>query len=387
MTKKSGLLDSTREALRGLLGDFPEGFNAGATAGVAGYPGDMAYLMDAIRLAVMGERSQLPPEDYPLTTDAIAKAAGHPIPSSLSGQLGAAVGGLLTPGPGDLARFGPLLSAIPFWHGSPHVFDKFQMDKIGTGEGAQSYGHGIYGAENKRVAQEYSDKLGEVATYVDGEKLTDPMGSPRVMAVEYLKNSPSPEYAKEYVAMMHKAGLWKNNPEKYHAVIAAIDELAGKSVDSRIEGNLYRGEYRWADPAKEAATPLTGDDLLDWDKPLSEQSETVRRALGVLAQSDAPAGRSARYALDMSVDPLVGGARDQRLNKYSTGEGAYTLMSDDLGRTGTSKALLDAGIPGIRYLDGMSRGDGTGTHNYVMFDEDGIKLLERNGKKIRGLLD
>ena len=33
---------------------------------------------------------------------------------------------------------------ITAYHGSPHTFDKFSMDKIGTGEGAQAYGHGLY---------------------------------------------------------------------------------------------------------------------------------------------------------------------------------------------------------------------------------------------------
>ena len=40
-----------------------------------------------------------------------------------------------------------------------------------------------------------------------------------------------------------------------------------------------------------------------------------------------------------------------------------------------------AGIPGIRYLDGGSRGAGQGTSNFVVFpgNEDILKILERNG--------
>jgi len=40
------------------------------------------------------------------------------------------------------------LAAHTVWHGSPHLFDKFDISKIGTGEGAQAYGHGLYFAEN-----------------------------------------------------------------------------------------------------------------------------------------------------------------------------------------------------------------------------------------------
>lgn len=50
---------------------------------------------------------------------------------------------------------GPLkqLFGIRAWHGSPHDFDKFDASKIGTGDGAQSYGSGLYFAEQKDVAE------------------------------------------------------------------------------------------------------------------------------------------------------------------------------------------------------------------------------------------
>src|SRR6185437_4229507 len=44
---------------------------------------------------------------------------------------------------------------IKAYHGSPHDFDAFDLSKIGTGEGAQAYGHGIYMAENPSVAESY----------------------------------------------------------------------------------------------------------------------------------------------------------------------------------------------------------------------------------------
>jgi hypothetical protein len=57
-------------------------------------------------------------------------------------------------------------------------------------------------------------------------------------------------------------------------------------------------------------------------------------------------------------------------------------------RAGTSEALRQAGIPGIRYLDGGSRGTGAGTSNFVVFpgNEDILKILERNGQPVGGLL-
>lgn len=45
------------------------------------------------------------------------------------------------------------------FHGSPHKFEKFDLGSIGTGQGAQAHGWGLYFAENKEVAEEYRRKL------------------------------------------------------------------------------------------------------------------------------------------------------------------------------------------------------------------------------------
>ena len=43
-------------------------------------------------------------------------------------------------------------------------------------------------------------------------------------------------------------------------------------------------------------------------------------------------------------------------------------------------ALAQHGIPGIRYLDGGSRSAGQGSSNFVAFDPEMIRILERNGQ-------
>ncbi len=60
--------------------------------------------------------------------------------------------------PATTKMLGGLLGAT-VWQGSPHKFNKFDSSKIGTGEGAQSYGNGMYVAEQKAVGQEYAKRL------------------------------------------------------------------------------------------------------------------------------------------------------------------------------------------------------------------------------------
>ena len=415
MPKLKGLLDTAKAKLTGLLGDFPQGFNAGAVAGFPGWAGDMAYMADTARLALTGADQQAAPENYVGTTEYIAKQAGFPVPQTLSGQLGAAVGGLMSPGPGDLAKFAPVLSAIPFWHGSPHKFDRFDLAHMGKGEGAQAYGWGAYGAESPEVANQYRVNL---SYSPDEMRIGGTQINEYYSAIENkAARMPPDKAAKEYDKLAVVERLMSNDPVDEVAKYAdevGVGEWFNKEVGPKFTtyGHLYKGEYRWPDPQKEAATPLTGEDLLQWDRPLSEQPESVRRAvseLGIVGGNmELPAG-----GLDMSGGGRILDNRDGKVKPESvapyvlvsgdakfdisekdlqrmlggsddpTGEQIYTRLTAKLGdQNAASKALGALGAPGIRYLDGMSRDGGQGTYNYVMFDDKGIKLLERNGSPI-----
>lgn len=48
------------------------------------------------------------------------------------------------------------------WHGSPHDFDRFDLGAIGTGEGAQVHGWGLYFAANREVSEGYIERLSDV---------------------------------------------------------------------------------------------------------------------------------------------------------------------------------------------------------------------------------
>ena len=53
----------------------------------------------------------------------------------------------------------PAESGFRLYHGSPHDFDRFSMSKIGTGEGAQVYGHGLYFTETPDIGRGYRDNV------------------------------------------------------------------------------------------------------------------------------------------------------------------------------------------------------------------------------------
>lgn len=218
---------------------------------------------------------------------------------------------------------------ITAYHGSPHDFNKFDLSKIGTGEGAQAYGHGLYFAENEGVANSYRRKLSQ--GYSDGigmarEALMLTGGDFEKAIAHVLRGKDS--YGKR----------WGNDPNRLpfgKLYDDAVRELRLKPEGLAPSGHMYQVRIN-ADP----------NDFLDWDLPLSQQ-KNIKNALekvghGVFADS---------ALFGSSVAP-----KPSEISKY-----------------------VEAGIPGIKYLDGNSRAAGDGSRNYVVFDDSLIEILKKYG--------
>jgi hypothetical protein len=235
------------------------------------------------------------------------------------------------------------------WHGSPHKFDKFDSSKIGTGEGAQAYGHGLYLAESPDVAKSYSGKLASELAY-NGVQM----------------NRDSARASKDAAAW----ALYLANGDKATAKASGLasDKWIDKLDPAKLQpgGSLYKVDLPDTAIAK----------MLDWDKPLSQQAPGVQAAIK-RTRSMLPANAIDDLGGDLSL--LYG--RDVGADSFL---GTMNSIQPNLG-----EALLQkAGIPGVRYLDGGSRGAGSGTSNFVVFpgNEDILKILERNGQPVGGLL-
>ena len=98
-------------------------------------------------------------EAVPWATDTALNLAGGGAPMAERGAAGAFGGRLPT-------FEGPIRA----YHSSPHDFEQFDLGKIGTGEGAQVYGHGIYAAENPAVSGRWTI-LGAAFSTVQPEEM------------------------------------------------------------------------------------------------------------------------------------------------------------------------------------------------------------------------
>ena len=109
--------------------------------------------------------------------------------------------------------------------------------------------------------------------------------------------------------------------------------------------------------------------FLDWDKPLSEQSDAYRQRLDAALKHG-----------DTSIDEIAGVAHfDEDAGKL-TGETIYDVLGRFLeSPEAATSALQRGGVPGIKYLDQGSRNAGQGTRNFVVFDEKLITILKKYG--------
>lgn len=252
------------------------------------------------------------------------------------------------------ALLGPIGMAgvIKAYHGSPHRFDRFDMSKIGTGEGAQAYGHGLYFAEGEDTARTYQKALANIA---------HPDRGPEWVAKQWLSENGG-DVATAEAALRESITSWKSNP------IANNDPQLREMIANMESAIPLLGRVT-PEPGALYTTRLNvePDDLLDWDKPLSEQSAKVRAAVaGRIEQlrkvapdyvPDDPDGAWIYKAMGPQ-----GGVDEIDFSRASPFAGA------------ASDRLREAGIPGIRYLDQGSRASGDGTRNFVIFDDSLISI-------------
>jgi len=315
----------------------------------------------------------------------LGEGIGSALPTVIAGKAPQIANGLLQMERNAMAprTLNPQTGAI-VWHGSPHKFDKFDSSKIGTGEGAQAYGHGLYLAESPVTAKTYQGKvsamLGSGEATISGKPINwdDPA---QAAAFELARHNGDRLAAADFYERTFKSG-------KVPELLRSDKPLP--NVD--LPGNLYK-----VDLPDEAIAKM-----LDWDKPLSQQSHVMElinkqeaaRTQSVLdqrMQTLANVGENAPNAsvLKRQIDLLreeVAKPQESGLGAMTGGEYYNYLRRRDVAPTVQADMFKQAGIPGIRYLDGGSRGAGAGTSNFVVFpgNEGLLKILERNGQGLLG---
>ena len=296
---------------------------------------------------------------------------------------------------GDREALARLMEQVPglmgatAYHGTPHTIrGKFDISKVGTGEGAQAYGHGMYFAEAPDVAKSYMTVGGKGEFVRIGDKVVPTASQEGQLLSDVTK-------------LGRKAAINKYPDQADYIKTINPDNIQFEG------GNLYKVDI------PDEYIPK----MLNWDKPLSQQPKSVQDALAKLDPDlyskkgldydSSELGQSIYYRLrNLAKDKInqeINVEKQTLLNKYNAKSFQESKMSlEDNARfhallnqeklaiapseKQVSEMLNSVGVKGIRYLDEGSRKTG-GTSNFVVFDPTDVKILEKNSQKVEGLLD
>jgi hypothetical protein len=215
--------------------------------------------------------------------------------------------------------------ALNAWHGTPHeIKGNFDLAKVGTGEGAQSYGHGMYFGGARGTGEQYQKTLAYKAFELKPEA--------EALGLD-LSAGARGEFHRQAQAHKdpEKAAFWLQsaNASTRDLPKEKLTELFAKYYE-KGQGNLYKVDI------PDAAIPM----MLDYDNPIKNQPqlyEIVRQSI---------------------IDPDIRKTFERNAESGITGANVYKNYIS--GKTDAERSANAAklGITGIRYLDANSRTPG-----------------------------
>ena len=259
---------------------------------------------------------------------------------------------------------GGQLFAQPAFHGTPHKFDEFSLDAIGTGEGAQAFGWGLYFAGKKSVAEFYRDTI---SAGTRDQQIASKLGMPQTYETVLFSNfllDNNEDINDSIVEMEDYATTARENGDNdsYNNITGMIELIREKFPEGGVldltenKGNLFKVDIP------------EDSELLNYNEPLDSQGKFTT-ALRDITDTIHGEGTFESY-----VENNDGGDfRDWRDN-----------LMEDTSDQEISELMDKRGIKGLRYLDADSRipsADGS-TQNYVIWD-DSVVTVESVNDELR----
>nr|DAW86783.1 MAG TPA: crystallin beta/gamma motif-containing protein [Caudoviricetes sp.] len=282
------------------------------------------------------------------------------------------------------------------WHGSPHDFDEFDLGAIGTGEGNQAHGWGLYFAKKKSVSRNYqkvlSKRLGttnpklfkveipDEKTMLDEDKyfkeqnkdiinkivsaVNDLEIDKRKALLDYYKEHPSYNTNQEYKKLLGKIQSIKQDRDYIaDALTNNVNKIKEKIAREAAAEYGYNFDELKADNTFEMAKKLIGE---------------INEKLSALEKEKEVEGAKEKIKEDKILESIG----DTFTKTPYTGRDVYVALSKAFGGDkGASEFLNSTGVKGITY-DGYTDG-----RCYVVFDDKAIKVIEKYNQSVNGMTE
>ena len=282
------------------------------------------------------------------------------------------------------------------WHGSPHDFDTFDLGAIGTGEGNQAHGWGLYFAKKKSVSRNYqkelSKRLGttnpklfkveipDEKTMLDEDKYFKEQNKDVVNKIVSAVNDLDIDKRKALLSHYKKHPSYPVNKE-YEKILGKLQSVKQdrKYIVEALTNNVNKIKEKIA---REAATEygynfdeLKADNTFEMAKKLIGE---INEKLSALEKEKEVEGAKEKIKEDKILESIG----DTFTKTPYTGRDIYVALSKAFGGDkGASEFLNSTGVKGITY-DGYTDG-----RCYVVFDDKAIKVIEKYNQSINGMTE
>lgn len=264
--------------------------------------------------------------------------------------------------------------------GSAASYDKPSLQYVGTGEGQQAYGWGLYGSESEKVARWYAEedadrKNHSIATvikymgtpYTEKELFDDAKaGDADVRMLAHVFSRGGVQNAIHELEQQIERAKQKNwHPELYEWQEDLLKDIKDAQDDIEYLGNSLEGKRHLYN---QTFWPTQDEDLLDWNDVLTDEQRDK-----ILKQGS----KEGVFKLDRTEQPqevlnALQAIRDEIQYDDQESSFFYEKLSTVLGSPkAASEFLYRAGIDGITYI-----GDSSGVRNYVAFSDKDIQVDE-----------
>lgn len=290
----------------------------------------------------------------------------------------------------------PWEEPIRAYHGSPYDFERFDISQVGTGQGAQSYGHGLYFAEEPAVAKDYQEQLSgrrgvnpnaftaKTRWLVNGEPAPEGISGHAALDTAgdidrylyFVKSNTDPGVRDVLKQRLdQRVAKFREEDKKGWATGSAGEDMrALADYYDKYVRNVSPGNINERPPGRmyEVNINANPEHFVDWDKPIGEQQQKVKDALYEVVKKDAY-GRALSATDKKRADELWGMVKDP--NKAPAGFAQEILKKPEF-----VEQLRKAGVPGIRYLDqGSRKGTVGGEVRQMKWGEGGTNFRDRFG--------
>ncbi len=284
---------------------------------------------------------------------------------------------------------------IDAWHGSPHQVDKFSTENIGTGEGAQAFGWGLYFTDLENIARYYAEKLSTPVVEINGIDKKDYKypSDIDIVVQAHIQHAIGVGIKDKYnkrISIDYLEGAYVRSGREVYK--KALDFINNNNISVDISRNLYKvslhkgktpDQYTWLEWDK--STPYS---IINKIKKVLPELSVVNKSDYDVEESFGYGGTFRGYVINSNRGGNLGGLfrtkeeAESYLDKsVNSGQSIYESISEELGSDkAASKFLLENGIDGIKFpAESVARGTTSDTargFNYVVFDENAVSIEE-----------